>query len=84
MENNDSMKFRLGDLDVTVKMNDGEVVGITATDENGYTWDVGFALERLPGDGGGCQICRYIGGHKVCWDVDCQILERPASADTAY
>jgi hypothetical protein len=75
MEETNEMTLQVGDMCITVTTQNGEIVSITAVDEYGVTYDVGFVFERLTG--GRCQICRYIDGHKECWEIPCGVIEKP-------
>ena len=73
---NNPVNIQIGDLNVSITMENGEVVKITAVDQYGHTFDLGFVLEPIPVNGG-CEICRYIAGKKVCWEVDCLLVRPP-------
>jgi hypothetical protein len=79
MVNDDHVIFRVGKLDVTLDVEHGEVVEMSAKEpEEGLDLtDGGFVFNK--GGGGDCVVCRRIGGQWVCWDVACNLIDAPTN-----
>lgn len=74
--------FSVGDLQVSMDVQNGDIGDISATDPNGDTYEGEFVFLRL--SGGKCMICRRINGTWQCQDISCGVVDvAPPSQERA-
>ena len=80
MPESNQVYFSVEEKNVTIVIEDGAIVGISAMGPGEKSFDVvlGFSPNPVNGD---CEICRIVpGGGSKCWKVPCLAIAEPVSA----